>query len=148
MDCKMEPDLLQGYLEGTVDSLERIIVEGHLEICDNCRRELDELKSLFSELQGLGDRTIDLPPEAALIRLNIVNLCSRSKAGKFSIKNFWAAQKGAFERAGKFMDFMPGLKPGAAYLEKGIKKAPHLLYKAIGGVFNGGRKLMMMRARA
>jgi hypothetical protein len=52
------------------------------------------------------------------------------------------------ERAGKFLDFMPGLKPGAAYLGKGIKKAPHLLYKAIGGAFSGGRKLMMMRARA
>ncbi|UWX55191.1 zf-HC2 domain-containing protein [Maribacter litopenaei] len=42
---KIEP-LLPLYLEGSLDSEEIKLVEGHIEVCEDCKRELQEFESL------------------------------------------------------------------------------------------------------
>lgn len=149
MSCKLDADLIQSLLEDTLSPIEKIFVEEHLKSCEICQNEFSEMKLLFQELDGLGLDDFDIPPEVALIQNKVINkYMSASGSGNFGLKEFIGIQKQVFEKAGIFIGFMPGVKPSASYIEKSIKKTPSLLYKALGGAFTGGRKLMLMRARA
>jgi len=149
MSCKLDTELIQDFLEGTLDPLEKIIVEEHLKACETCQREFEEMKLIFRELDELGLSDMDIPPEIACIQASVINqYMSASGNVSFGLKEFLSIQKQVFEKAGLFLRFIPGFKPGLKYIQKNIKKTPSLLYKAIGGAVTSGRKLMLMRARA
>lgn len=42
--CRMDPDVLQDYIDGTIEPLEKIVLEEHLRVCSDCRIELNRLK--------------------------------------------------------------------------------------------------------
>lgn len=52
-------NLLPGYLDDTLDQKERNAVEGHLEVCDACKKELEALRELFHVFEA--EKTIDVP---------------------------------------------------------------------------------------
>lgn len=62
-------DLLSAYVDGEVTESERRRVEGHLEGCDDCRAELEELRATVSVLRRMPElavpRSFALTPEQA-----------------------------------------------------------------------------------
>ncbi len=52
MNCKLDRVLLQDLLEDIIDPVEKLVVEEHLKICKECRKELTELKLLFWDLNN------------------------------------------------------------------------------------------------
>lgn len=148
MSCKMNEDYIQDYLEGTLGPVEKIIIEEHLKTCEACRRELTQMKLLFWELEGLKEEETILPFEVAEIRSKIINeYFDTVDSNGYGLKEFIKVQKQAYEKAGLFLNFIPGLKPGASYIQKGIKKVPSLFYRALGNAFIGGTKLALARSR-
>lgn len=59
-------DLLQEYLEGTMDQLEKIVLEEHLSACPDCRRLLEQFRLLECELRSRP--AVEVPVELALLR--------------------------------------------------------------------------------
>lgn len=53
-------DLVPDYLDGTLDMETMKKVEQHLEKCDHCQQELEEMKALF---QAMEDQSIPIPSE-------------------------------------------------------------------------------------
>ncbi len=48
-----EAELIESYLEGTLDDAERVVFESHLQDCSRCQAEVEEWRGLFGALEGL-----------------------------------------------------------------------------------------------
>jgi len=59
-------DLLQEYLDGTIDQLEKIVLEEHLSACTDCRRLLQQFRLLEWELRSRP--AVKVPVELAVLR--------------------------------------------------------------------------------
>lgn len=144
--CKFDEFLLHEYLDGTIDPLERIILEEHLKHCGSCRRELTELKLLLWEFESL--QAVELPSEISLLRNKTLNQLQDAHGNRtFGIKEFTGLQRNILENAGTFLEMVPGIKPGRNILEKGIKKTPSALYRTMDTILKGRKRLLMLRDR-
>jgi anti-sigma factor RsiW len=59
--CKMETWLLEDYAEGLLGVAETTLLEAHLAVCEDCRRELSHIKLLFWELESMRREPIPVP---------------------------------------------------------------------------------------
>lgn len=59
--CKMETWLLEDYAEGLLGIAETTLLEAHLAVCEDCRRELSHIKLLFWELESMRREPIPEP---------------------------------------------------------------------------------------
>jgi hypothetical protein len=144
--CKFDEFLLHEYLDKTIDPLEKIILEEHLKYCASCRRELTELKLMFWEFESL--REIELPTETSFLRNKTLNQLHDTHGDRrFGIKEFTGLQRNILANVANFLDIIPGVKPGKNALEKGIKKAPSVLYKTVDTMLKGRKRLLMLRDR-
>lgn len=68
--CKMDLNLLQDYIDGTIEPLERVVLEEHLRVCADCRKELNRLKLIDWDLKNFFAETgeIPVPEELAVLR--------------------------------------------------------------------------------
>ena len=57
----METWLLEDYAEGLLDVAETTLLEAHLAVCPDCRRELSHIKLLFWELESLRREPVPVP---------------------------------------------------------------------------------------
>ena len=55
---------LSEFLDGTLEAAERKAVEEHLQWCAQCRRELERLRAVLEQAQGL--RTISPPRDLSV----------------------------------------------------------------------------------
>lgn len=60
MNCGLDRELLVEYIENTIDTLERIMVEQHIKNCDICKEEIRTFRALEDELTTY-DFTYELP---------------------------------------------------------------------------------------
>lgn len=107
MVCKFDKDLLQEYLEGTIDPLEKIFLEEHLRTCRECRAELTRLKLLFYELENIDDRDIEIPLEMESIRNNALDSMFEKKE-KYGVKEFIEQQRQVLTASSSFIKYIPG----------------------------------------
>lgn len=115
MECSVGSYMIQMYIEGTIDPLEKIFVEEHLKVCKNCRKELTRLKLLYFELDNL-DEPSEVPDELEQVR-NMVLDSIFDTGNKYGVKKFIKQQKKALSLASGFADFIPG----RSIVKKGIK---------------------------
>lgn len=57
----METWLLEDYAEGLLDVAETTLLEAHLAVCPDCRRELSHIKLLFWELESMRREPVPVP---------------------------------------------------------------------------------------
>ncbi|KPU44741.1 hypothetical protein OXPF_18270 [Oxobacter pfennigii] len=145
MDCKMDYEYLQGYLDDTLNPVEKIIVKEHINTCSSCKKELIEMKLLMWELDEFMLSEIEVPKEAALIRKKITEECTKSK--RFSVKDLLSVQKNIRKHSTIFLNYVPGFKTGVSLAQKTAKKAPAFVYKTLTGMYAGGRKLAALRSQ-
>jgi Predicted integral membrane protein len=148
MGCKIDDNLLQEYIDGMLDPLQKVIVEEHLKVCPDCRREVTEMKLLLWEIDSIGNQKIDVPAEAVNMIENVIDRVENERKKSFNLIDIMKVQVGVVKYTGAFLKYMPGVKTGEKYIKKGIKKMPALLYKTAAAAFTGGRKIVMARARA
>jgi hypothetical protein len=146
MACSIDTEYIQKYIEGTLDPLEDIIIQEHIRNCPDCKKELNEMKLLLWELAHIEGMEIDVPAEAAGIRINVLaNLDTISK--RVGLKDLISLQKHVYKSSVKYLSFIPGLTGSAKLLQKGIKKAPSTIYMTAKKALVLGRKLSAVRAR-
>lgn len=55
MNCNEVRELLSLYIDDELDENEKLLVEQHLQICEECRKELEEYKKIIQALQEIPD---------------------------------------------------------------------------------------------
>lgn len=134
MSCdKMDALLLQDFLEETIDPLEKIFVESHLNTCKECRRELSELKLMFWELNNKGNYDIEYPKELDTMGTQLIDIFFGKKA-KSSARKVVNIQVNTIKISKNFMDYMPG-----------AKQAPQMFKKVSKGLAKGVMKLLIAK---
>ncbi len=56
MNCKMFASLIDDFVDSTLAPADRQRMEEHLRMCSNCRKELDDLKSLLARYAELSEK--------------------------------------------------------------------------------------------
>lgn len=67
MDCNDIKDMLSLYIDGELDDEEKLLLEEHIEGCDDCRKELEEYRKIIGMLSSLTDEE---PPKGYCKRLH------------------------------------------------------------------------------
>lgn len=124
MECSFDSDMIQMYIEGTIEPLEKIFAEEHLKVCKNCRKELTRLKLLYFELENL-DEPSQFPDELEQVR-NMVLDNVFDTGNKYDIKKFVKQQKKSIGLASGFIDYIPG----KSIVKKGIKTTGSIIGRA------------------
>lgn len=65
--CDYIKDLLSSYIDGETDDDERVLIEEHLDDCEDCRNLLNEYKNIIASLNNLPDEEL---PEGYCKRLH------------------------------------------------------------------------------
>lgn len=130
MNCEFIQGLLQDYLENTIDVFEKIVVEEHLKVCRECKRELTELKLLFWELDEISQ--IDLPHEAIAVKEKVLTDLANTelldnKKKLLGLKHFIAVQNKVIDNSTLFLRFLPGARFAIEKSTSSTKKASSLL---------------------
>lgn len=123
MECSVGSYMIQMYIEGTIDPLEKIFVEEHLKVCKKCRKELTRLKLLYFELENL-DEPSEVPDELEQVR-NMVLDNVFDTGSRYGMKKFIYQQKKSMSLASGFVNYIPGSNA----VKKGIKATGSMIGK-------------------
>lgn len=141
MECKLDKSLLQDMVEGIIEPGEKILLEEHLKLCKQCRRELTELKLLFWDLNNKDNYEIDIPKELDLLK-DVVIKKTVQKQSLTPAGVLMEQQINTMKSSSKFLEFVPGIKQGGKLIKEGAKATPTALTKASKGLVKGAKKLI------
>lgn len=74
MICKLDKQLIYSLADNTIEPLERIFVEEHLKYCDECKKELQQIKELDNGLSEL-EFEIPIPEKLSVLSQLLVENC-------------------------------------------------------------------------
>lgn len=77
--CKLDKKLLYSYADGTIEPLEKIIVEEHLKYCSECSDELEDIKNMDKVLETLKYDDIHIPDRLSMLSELVVENCINEK---------------------------------------------------------------------
>jgi len=130
--CKVGQELLNEYIDGTIEPVAGLVLEEHLKLCPQCRRELNRLKIVDWELSRFFNEQIEIPPELTLLKSAVWQACASFDAGgeggegkeqksrRSILANAVNFQLNVLRNSVKFLSLVPGLNraiepgPGAA----------------------------------
>ncbi len=141
MNCKLDRVLLQDLLEDIIDPVEKLVVEEHLKICKECRKELTELKLLFWDLNNKSNYEITLPAEADQIKDAILERAA-GKVSQSTTRIILNIQRKNIRASGIFLDYVPGVKAGNKLIKNGMKAAPTVIGKVSKRLIKGTKFLL------
>ncbi|MCR4442706.1 MAG: zf-HC2 domain-containing protein [Peptococcaceae bacterium] len=127
--CKVSTEILNEYIDGTIDPLERVVLEEHLKSCPQCRGELNRLKIVDWEMRRFFNEDHEIPPELPLLTAVVLQACFKSEAEEaenkgFSFKDAVELQVRNFRNSFKFLSLLPGInRPEKASLPPRKKKS-------------------------
>jgi len=141
MDCKLDKDLLQDLLEGVIEPIEKLFVEEHLKSCQECRKELTELKLLFWDLNDKSNYEIELPVELDQIKDSLLKQ-TIGKASESTVTALINIQRNNIRTAGKFLDYVPGATASNNLVKESLKATPSVIKKVSKGLIKSTKLLL------
>lgn len=128
MSCKFDKDLIQNYVDNTIDPLELIVLKEHIAVCQDCKFELDLMSKIDSSMYEYFN---SLPNNEMLdeFSVNVLNECyagSKFKRFKAGISKTLQINKMVVSNASRYTAYLPGSKLAANITKKarkGINKA-------------------------
>ena len=96
-------DLLHQYIDNELAPYERLIIDEHIQMCNHCRQELNQLKIMDWDLAHMD---IEIPVELAQVRRNCVkdHIQHPSRIG---IKEVVGLQRLTIKKSVSFMNYLP-----------------------------------------
>lgn len=144
MSCSFDLELLQDFLDGTIDPVEKIVLKEHLKVCSKCSKELLVMKLLFFELHELSKEAVMIPKEMSARREKTLEALFQTSESPMSFTKVLKLQKNNLEYASMFVKFLPGEE----YLQTGINKLQGAAVSLSSGLLKGSFKLLQMRFQA
>lgn len=108
MECKFNQELLHEYLDQELEPLLAIILEEHLAVCAECRKELNQLKILDWDLR-FADR-IEIPKEELkeLRSKTLDQYFAAQEEDQISVLDLYKIQTRALSYAVNYVKYIPG----------------------------------------
>lgn len=128
MSCKFDKDIIQKYIDNTIDPLELLVLKEHLKVCEDCKFELELMskldKSMYDYFGSLpGDSMLD---EFSISVLNQCYKASKTDSLKAGISKVWNFNKIVASSTVRYTSYLPGSKLVSNTAKKagsGINKA-------------------------
>jgi len=121
MSCSFDKEIIQKYVDNTIDPLEFIFLKEHLSYCGECRSELDLVMNLENQLSKFFDEDCEAK-ELDLLITKLVDDCMdealKSKKLKYAISKGVEMSSRIMDNSTRFVEYLPGRKS----LGKGAKK--------------------------
>lgn len=96
------------YLENELSEIEYPFINSHLEICESCRRILNQLKIIDWELEH--DKVIIPTQELEKMRISAINSAlNRQNENYFTISDLYDLQLNTFKNSVSFVKYLPGI---------------------------------------
>ena len=141
MNCKLDKVLLQDLLEGVLDPIEQLFVEEHLKTCKECRKELNELKLLFWDLNDKSNYELTIPAELDYLK-NILLERVVGPVSKNPTEAIINIQRRNVRALGIFLNCVPGVKASNQLVKEGVRAAPSAIGKVSIGLLKGTKYLL------
>lgn len=126
-------DLLQQYIDGTLEPLENIILAEHLSDCRRCRLELNQLKLLDWDMKH--EPVIEPPAELAAHRMAALQAHLKAETAAqatTATKERWSLQKQTVQYTFAFISFNP--------VNRSVNRAVKSTFSALGRAAGAGLK--------
>lgn len=126
-------DLLQQYIDGALEPLEKIILAEHLSECHRCRRELNQLKLLDWDMKH--EPVTKPPAELAAYRMAALQTHLDTEAAAqvtTAPEKRWSLQKQTVQYTFAFISFNP--------VNRSINHAVKSTFSALGRAAGAGLK--------
>ena len=136
--CQLEQKFLHEYIDGSLEPLERIILEEHLRGCLVCRQELNRLKIIDWDLHKLYEEEISIPPELVKLRQKVLKNClseetsQATNTGAISSSDIWNLQVATLNNSLKFITLLSAKSRNEKTKTPKPSKKSSLLRKIIG----------------
>ncbi len=139
---KIDSEFLQDFLEGIIDPVDKIFVEGHLSVCKACRRELSELKLMLWELGNRSNFEVAFPAELDQLAHSLIDEVLGVEEIS-TIRKVVDIQTSNIKLSTKFVEYLPGAKQAPNMLKKASKGLARGVSKGLKkGVGKGVRKML------
>ncbi|HYF82334.1 MAG TPA: hypothetical protein VEB00_04815 [Clostridia bacterium] len=121
MSCCFDKEIIQKYVDNTIDPLEFIFLKEHMNYCGECRRELDLVMTLENQLSKFFDDDSEAK-ELDLLITKLVYDCmdevEKNKKLKYAINRGIELGSCIVDNSTRFVEYIPGSKR----MSKGVKK--------------------------
>lgn len=128
MSCSFDKEIIQKYIDNTIDPLELVVLKEHIAVCRDCKFELELMSKLESSLYeyfgNLSDN--ELPDQFSMDVLEQCYENSKALGYKEGLAKFWRINKLVAVNAVRYTNYLPGSKLAvntAKQAGKGINKA-------------------------
>lgn len=130
INCNIE--LMQGFLDGELDTAGARELMTHLATCTACRQEFSRLKLMWLELAGLEE--IEAPAVLPYLRRQAINAAMRQRRKSDEKKlSFWDSQKLAYNPFKYTLAYLPGAGQFKEMTAIVVKELPELLINSLAG---------------
>lgn len=117
MSCRFDKELIQKYIDNTIDPLEQLFLKEHVKCCAECSRDLELLMTAENELDKFFDSRIESKDLDFMIQ-TVVDDCIEELESSMLKRSIRMSREIA-SNSSRFVDYLPGIK----YAKKGVKKA-------------------------
>lgn len=144
MSCKFDKEIIQKYVDNTIEPLELIVLKEHIAVCHDCKFELDLMSKLESSMMSY---FAELPDQQLPERFvaDVLEQCYEGRS-QYSYRDVlsktWEVNKSIVQNASRYATYLPGSKLAARY----IKKAGHSANNAVKGYVKRNFKKMLASA--
>jgi len=108
--CRMDENFLQEYIDGSLEPLEKIILEEHLRTCPACAKKLNGLKLIDWDLRQIFREEGELPAELSSLRAKTIRSCFSGEQEQDSrgitSRDIWNIQLATFNNSLKFITLL------------------------------------------
>lgn len=123
MSCKFDKDIIQKYIDNTIDPLELIIFKEHVTVCPDCKFEL-ELMSKIEDSMYQHFNSLPMSEMLDEFSMKTLNKCyseSNSYTYKKGVTKIWEINKMVAKNASRCVGYLPGSKLVAKAAKKASK---------------------------
>lgn len=121
MSCCFDKEIIQKYVDNTIDPLEFVFLKEHMNYCGECRRELDLVMTLENELSKFFEEDSEAK-EFDLLITQLVDSCmdevERNQRLKYAINRGIEVGSRIVDNSIRFVEYIPGSKR----MGKGVRK--------------------------
>lgn len=121
MSCGFDREIIQRYADNNIDPLELIFLKEHINYCGGCRKELELVMALESELDNIFDEDFDLKNLDILVT-KIVDDCMSQLNKREKLKYLLGKSMKTGKTVVNDTVRLAGHIPGMRYLGKGVRK--------------------------
>ena len=141
--CTLQESWTQSYLDDTLSPGERLLYEGHLEQCPQCRDAVDVFRQLFTALDN--EKSLVIPPSLMLLQEQWLKDYLKNEKVNLTPVNLLKLQAHIASNTTRFVQWLPGISLGTKVTEKTTRFMAKQVKQRTGRFFRQKGKALLAR---